>query len=313
MLVPVLEPLLSPARSPLLRVVAPTNHERREAGRPCSHSPSRQAVSTPIPATGLSAALTLIKRPSSSPSLPIHHSRRWWVSALNTCALLDAYTPSGCPLQLPLLNPSMSPSTSPLTVSLSMRGLPIDSFVDARMDAALFCLPALTPAEWRSIGVDTECDLHPMCVTVPLGFSRAVYEAQTGHEHLFYSSGALSHEDNIIRMASPVVSCEHAIHGIEIDDFFLFCLNQRLATEQFIVVPCLWSRPARWCAPTTEHLETCHSAFACISLHQQCYIEKRSENLLRFSPKTAVPQSQIVVRPVKKARIAVDSTPLHDT
>lgn len=96
-----------------------------------------------------------------------------------------------------------------------------------------FSLPSLTAAELRSIGVDADCELHPMCVTVPMGFSHGVYLAETVHEHVVYSSGALSACDNIVRMVSPAVTAERALHGIIIDDFFLFSLNQQLAARQF--------------------------------------------------------------------------------
>jgi hypothetical protein len=88
--------------------------------------------------------------------------------------------------------------------------------------------------------------------------SHAVYVAQTGHEHLVYSSGTLSPEDNIVRMVSPDVSCECAIYSIEIDDFFLFCLDQRLATEQFDRVLAAYRRAgfvvkaSKVVRPTTE-------------------------------------------------------------
>jgi hypothetical protein len=96
-----------------------------------------------------------------------------------------------------------------------------------------FCLPALTPAELHSIGIsELSADSYPMCVTLPMGFSHAVYLAQTVHEHIVYSDGDLLLEHNLLHMPSPAVGLTHALHGIVIDDFFLFSLNQQLASQQ---------------------------------------------------------------------------------
>lgn len=97
-----------------------------------------------------------------------------------------------------------------------------------------FALPALTPTELQSIGVrqsGSPADAcYPMCLTLPMGFSHAVYLAQTVHEHIVYTDGSLSLEHNVLHMPSPVVSMTAAHHGIVIDDFFLFSLNQELAS-----------------------------------------------------------------------------------
>ena len=60
-------------------------------------------------------------------------------------------------------------------------------------------------------------------------FSYAVFLAQTGHEHIVYSGGVLNPEDSLLCLASATVSSERALHGIVIDDFFLFSLNRDLA------------------------------------------------------------------------------------
>ena len=52
-------------------------------------------------------------------------------------------------------------------------------------------LPPLTPAELAACGLPLGA-AFPMCVTLPMGFSHAVFLAQTAHEHVVYSSGALS-------------------------------------------------------------------------------------------------------------------------
>jgi hypothetical protein len=95
-----------------------------------------------------------------------------------------------------------------------------------------FALPALTTEELTSLGLDPSLN-HPMCVTLPMGFSHAVLLAQSCHEHVVYSSGALRREDGLLRLSSPDVTNDGVVHGIVIDDFFLFSLNQALATRVF--------------------------------------------------------------------------------
>jgi hypothetical protein len=91
-----------------------------------------------------------------------------------------------------------------------------------------FALPPLTPAELAACGLPPDA-AFPMCVTLPMGFSHAVYLAQTAHEHVVYSSGALSRDDSVLSLASPAVTAHACTHGIVIDDLFLFSLSQRLA------------------------------------------------------------------------------------
>ena len=98
-----------------------------------------------------------------------------------------------------------------------------------------FALPRLSVSELRSIGVDADTDTaaYPMCVTLPMGFSHAVYLAEQSHEHVLYSAGVLSRDDNILSMTSPSVRSDRVLHGIVIDDFFTFCLDRDVATRQF--------------------------------------------------------------------------------
>lgn len=96
-----------------------------------------------------------------------------------------------------------------------------------------FALPALTVEELASLGIQSSVPLYPMCLTLPMGFSHAVFLANTCHEHVVYTSGALSREDNLLRLHSPDIDHTRAVHGIVIDDFFLFSLNQSLAQRIF--------------------------------------------------------------------------------
>ena len=91
-----------------------------------------------------------------------------------------------------------------------------------------FALPPLSPGELASLGLPAGA-AFPMCRTLPMGFSHAVYIAERGHEHVLYGSGAIDRADNLLQLVSPTVTRDGAQHGIVIDDFFLFSLNQALA------------------------------------------------------------------------------------
>ena len=112
-----------------------------------------------------------------------------------------------------------------------------------------FALPPLTLLECEQLGLPCEPDLpplHPMCVTLPMGFSHAVFLAQRAHEHVLYRHAAsqqqpqptserqlqqqqqqqqqpplpaLQRRDNILCMESPVV--DRCVHGLYIDDLWL--------------------------------------------------------------------------------------------
>jgi hypothetical protein len=89
-------------------------------------------------------------------------------------------------------------------------------------------LPPLTPSELASLGLPAGA-AFPVCLTMPMGFSHAVFLAQSAHENVVYSSGALRREDSLLRLPSPAVTRDRALHGIVIDDFFLFTLDRELA------------------------------------------------------------------------------------
>lgn len=89
-------------------------------------------------------------------------------------------------------------------------------------------LPPLSPAELVSCGLPAGA-AFPMCVTLPMGFSHAVFLAQMAHEHVVYSTGALRREHSLLHLSSPDVTRERTIHGIVIDDFFVFSLSRDVA------------------------------------------------------------------------------------
>jgi len=98
-----------------------------------------------------------------------------------------------------------------------------------------FALPPLSADELRSVGYEGEIrgSLYPQCVTVPMGWSHAVFVSQSSHENILYSAGVIKSDDNILLTSSPVVNHHRVLHGMVIDDFFLFSLNRRLASLLF--------------------------------------------------------------------------------
>lgn len=99
-----------------------------------------------------------------------------------------------------------------------------------------FALPALTRDEWNSIGVDhgeSVETFYPVCLSMPMGWSYAVVIGQAIHEHIVYSSGVLSPEDNIVQLSSPEVTTKRVLHGIILDDSFFFSRSRSLARRIF--------------------------------------------------------------------------------
>ena len=122
-----------------------------------------------------------------------------------------------------------------------------------------FALPKLTHAEMKEIGIMTDTSTtsthcYPMCVTVPMGFSHGVYLAQNAHLNVLYrynsctnlnqsdtkvqsvpfishsSTPPLQLHDNILHTSDMTVTHHSALHGVIIDDFFIFSLNRSVAT-----------------------------------------------------------------------------------
>jgi hypothetical protein len=96
-------------------------------------------------------------------------------------------------------------------------------------------LPPLAPTELSERGLPLDA-AYPMCLTMPMGFSHAVYLAQTVHEFILYRHGLLRQEDSLLSLRSPAVTHSRVIHGIVIDDFFLFSLCRELAERTLQLV-----------------------------------------------------------------------------
>ena len=100
-----------------------------------------------------------------------------------------------------------------------------------------FALPPLSPSELLECGLPVGSKApYPMCATLPMGFSHAVYLAQSCHQHVVYGSGALDPMDSLLCLTTPLVSETRATHGIVIDDFFLFSLDREVANQRILAV-----------------------------------------------------------------------------
>lgn len=97
-----------------------------------------------------------------------------------------------------------------------------------------FALPCLTREEMTGLGLPCEGELvYPMCVSLPMGFSHAVYLAQLCHEHVLYRSGVIDSADSLFQSAGQLLCGARVLHGIYIDDFF--CLGiDRQASERLL-------------------------------------------------------------------------------
>lgn len=90
-----------------------------------------------------------------------------------------------------------------------------------------FALPALRRSELASLGLPCDGEpVYPMCVSLPMGFSHAVYLAQACHEHVLYRSGLLDPTDSLFQSVGQLLHGARVVHGIYIDDFFTLSLDR---------------------------------------------------------------------------------------
>ena len=122
-----------------------------------------------------------------------------------------------------------------------------------------FALPPLTKEELEDLGLSCgDGAMWPACITLPMGFSHAVFLAQTAHMHVLYSSLALSPSDNILNLLSPDVPEDGTVHGLIVDDFFLFSLDDEIALRVFNAVLDAYKsagfvvKPSKVVAPTRD-------------------------------------------------------------
>jgi hypothetical protein len=120
-----------------------------------------------------------------------------------------------------------------------------------------FCLPPLSVDELASIGIESQVPLYPKCLTLPMGFSHAVFIGESAHQYVIYSTGAFNKDDDLLSLTSSEVTHDRAIHGIVIDDFFIFCLDQALATRLMNLVFDAYRRVGFVVKPSKVVLPTC--------------------------------------------------------
>lgn len=100
-----------------------------------------------------------------------------------------------------------------------------------------YALPHITADEYFAVTgqlCPSPDGIYPMCLTLPMGASHAVFLAQCANESVLYRSGALSKTDNIINRVGTLV--RDPIHGIYIDDVFIFGLTKESVDAQFKLV-----------------------------------------------------------------------------
>lgn len=88
-----------------------------------------------------------------------------------------------------------------------------------------FCLPPLEPV------TRGQQPVYPMCTTLPMGFSHAVYLAQQVHNHCLYSRAALNPRWNVLRLSQPLLT--QTIHALYIDDNCLLGTSETDVQQQY--------------------------------------------------------------------------------
>jgi hypothetical protein len=81
-----------------------------------------------------------------------------------------------------------------------------------------FCLPPVHITQVSAALAEKHGDIHmhPMCTTLPMGFSHSVYIAQHIHNHVLYSSLSLDPSRNILKLQVPYITSP--THMLYIDD-----------------------------------------------------------------------------------------------
>jgi len=123
-----------------------------------------------------------------------------------------------------------------------------------------FALPALTDAELAQLGLDVaSCGgRFPMCRTLPMGFSHAVFLAQQAHLHVLSRSAAVQSADNLVALDSPVLSAGRVVIGVVIDDFFVLSTDRLAAQRVFDGALAAYAaagfvvKPSKVVPPTTQ-------------------------------------------------------------
>ena len=96
----------------------------------------------------------------------------------------------------------------------------------------------LPPVSSSELGLVEQGILYPCCVTLPMGFSHAVFLAQTAHEHVLNTRTSLRHADRI--SPGSDLFLDRTRHSVYIDDVILIGTDrdevERLQQEYISVV-----------------------------------------------------------------------------
>ena len=76
-----------------------------------------------------------------------------------------------------------------------------------------------------------DIEMHPMCTTLPMGFSHSVYIAQQIHNQCLYKNNTLHPANNIINIKTPYIT--NAIHMLYIDDNCIIGTDAHEVTHQY--------------------------------------------------------------------------------
>jgi hypothetical protein len=120
-----------------------------------------------------------------------------------------------------------------------------------------FALPAIKASD---IGVECESEyVYPMCTTMPMGWSHAVYVAQAVHLHILYKDRALEYSDNILFSSRLVL--DRPVHFVYIDDLTIMAPSLIQAQTVFGLVLQKYEeagfvvKMSKVVEPTTESVE----------------------------------------------------------
>ena len=156
--------------------------------------------------------------------------------------VIDAQNANACfsvPPHVDLPNPShiSNINTSTLNSSFYVSKCDLSNFYH-HISLPDFMQPyfALPPIK-ASIIDDNDNDdtyIYPMCTTIPMGWSHAVYVAQHIHLHVLYSSKVLSQHDNIL--CTNDFFLNRSLHFVYIDDLSILSPSYEQATTLHTLV-----------------------------------------------------------------------------
>ena len=123
-----------------------------------------------------------------------------------------------------------------------------------------------------------DIQMHPICTTLPMGFSHAVYIAQQIHNNVLYSSNALSQSYNVLRMTQPLVT--DPVHALYIDDNCIIGTSMQQVQLQYSACMSAYqdaglvAKPEKCVQPTLDPVEVLGVVIDNASHHIRVHITK---------------------------------------